>query len=595
MYYPKLNQLSQSRLLTETFGGYNHNMKIASGEWYEEENLSSAYYPLFSQRAKRGIVSQLTNPQGMLCKDSLLYVDGPSLVLNGATVPGITLSTDPDLCPKTLVSMGAYAVVFPDKKYVNTKDLTDVGNLDARFESFDSAEISFQMCRVDGETYDFTDDTVSAAQPESPVNGQYWIDTGTETHVLRQYSETTESWTAIPTVYVKIGYPGIGLVFGRYDGVTISGCAGPDENAELCRQIERLNAENVVWAKDDDSIVIVGLIDQAYTQQSGSITVERTSPALDYVTECGNRLWGCHYGMVDGRMVNEIYASKLGDFKNWTCYMGVSTDSYAVTVGTDGVFTGAVTHLGYPLFFKENCIHKVYGSYPANYQITTTTCRGVQDGAGDSLAIVAETLFYKSRADVCAFDGSLPVSVSAPLGGVRYSQAVAGAFGTDYYISMKDAAGAWHLFVYDAKRDIWHREDATHALAFANVRGDFLLIDAQTKRLVSVTGRSGTSEADVSWTATSGIMGYEYPDAKYISRFNIRAKLGDGATLRLEIEYDSDGTWHDAGTYAGTGLTGTVTIPAHPRRCDHMRLRLSGTGEIKLYAIARILEQGGDG
>ena len=54
MYYPTLNPIAQSRLITETFGGYNHNLRILSGEWYDETNITSSYYPLFSQRDKRG-------------------------------------------------------------------------------------------------------------------------------------------------------------------------------------------------------------------------------------------------------------------------------------------------------------------------------------------------------------------------------------------------------------------------------------------------------------------------------------------------------------------------------------------------------------
>jgi hypothetical protein len=36
-------------------------------------------------------------------------------------------------------------------------------------------------------------------------------------------------------------------------------------------------------------------------------------------------------------------------------------------------------------------------------------------------------------------------------------------------------------------------------------------------------------------------------------------------------------------------------IPVIPRRCDHCQLRLSGTGRMKLYSLARVLELGGDG
>ena len=63
---------------------------------------------------------------------------------------------------------------------------------------------------------------------------------------------------------------------------------------------------------------------------------------------------------------------------NWYSYLGTAADSYAATVGSDGEFTGCTAYGGQVLFFKEDCIHKVYGSYPANYQINTQRCRGVQ-------------------------------------------------------------------------------------------------------------------------------------------------------------------------------------------------------------------------
>ena len=107
-----------------------------------------------------------------------------------------------------------------------------------------------------------------------------------------------------------------------------------------------------------------------------------------------------------------------------------------------------------PLFFKENCLHKVYGQFPSNFQIQTTTCRGVQNGCENSLAIVNEVLFYMTRDGVCAFDGSLPQDISSVFGEMHYYNAVAGALGNKYYISMADAETdpfSYHLFVYDGQ------------------------------------------------------------------------------------------------------------------------------------------------
>jgi hypothetical protein len=215
-------------------------------------------------------------------------------------------------------------------------------------------------------------------------------------------------------------------------------------------------------------------------------------PDMDFVIESQNRLWGCRYGAsyqgmkydaetgglkkFYGAYVNEIYCCKLGDFKNWQSYQGIASDSYAVTVGTDGYFTGAVTHLGYPIFFKENYMHKIYGNYPANYQVQTTACRGVQKGCAESIATVNEVLYYEARSGVVGYDGSLPQEISSALGDEVYDKAVAGYLGNKYYISMRDAEGAYHLFVYDTKKAAWHREDNAEVLAFCNCKGNLYFI-----------------------------------------------------------------------------------------------------------------------
>ena len=113
-YLPALAEAGTSRLMTEVFTGYDHNLKIADGSWYEEKNLSSVSYPLFSPRQRRGEMVQLNNPQGILSKDALAYVDGSTLYYNHLPVDGIVLSTRKEDCPKQMVSMGAYLCIFPD-------------------------------------------------------------------------------------------------------------------------------------------------------------------------------------------------------------------------------------------------------------------------------------------------------------------------------------------------------------------------------------------------------------------------------------------------------------------------------------------------
>lgn len=578
MRYPKLTELPTAREVVEVFKGYNHNLRIGDGEFYDMTNLSSDNYPVLSPRPKRGIYASPNAPQGMVAKDALCYVDGGDFLINEYRVP---MELTEDEAPKTLISMGAYVIIMPDKKYINTADLSDYGNIEATVET--NTTVTFEMCKVDGTGYESV--LVQATAPTAPENMAMWIDTSETPHVLKQYSSTTAMWSTIATTYVKISATGIGVPFSVNDGVTISGIK--DES------LSDLNASMVVWAKGDNYIVVTGIIDKVVTQDT-SVKVTRKMPNMDFIIESENRLWGCRYGTaLNGEIVNEIYASKLGDFKNWNCFMGISTDSYAATVGTDGQFTGAITHLGYPLFFKENYIHKIYGNYPANYQIQTTACRGVQKGCERSLAIVNEVLYYKARSAICAYDGSLPTEMSSALGEVVYGNAVAGALGNKYYISMRDATEQYHLFVYDTLKGMWHREDDTEAVDFCNCRGDLYFIDRADNQIKTVRGTGIHEYEPIKWNAVTGVIGTDSPDKKYISRMDVRMSLEVGARVAFYAEYDSSGEWEYLFTMTGTKL-GSFAVPIRPKRCDHMRLKVIGNGEAKIYSICKTIEQGSD-
>ena len=581
MKYPKLKKLNTSREFIDVFRGYNHNLRIGENEFFDMKNLSADNYPIFSPRAKRGTYETPLDPTGLIAKTDLCYTDGEAFVKKKADGTREVIQMGLSNTPKTLISMGAYVIIMPDKKYINTESVnySDRGSIEAEYTS--TSKVTFSLCKVDGVGYDNA--TPQATAPSSPENGDLWIDTSSTPHQLKQYSSTTEMWSGIATTYVKIESDDIGEDFEVNDGVTIKGAESvlPD-----------ITANTIIWAKGENYIVITGLIDEAVTIDT-PITVERKMPIMDFIIESGNRLWGCRYGdALNDERVNEIYASKLGDFKNWNCFAGISTDSYAASVGTDGPFTGAITHRGYPLFFKENVMHKVYGNYPANYQIQATECRGVQPGCERSLAIVNEILFYKSRSGVCAYDGSLPQEISPEFGDVRYSNAAAGALGNKYYISMSDEGNDYHLFVYDLKKGIWHREDNTQAASFAAWQGDLYYIDYSDKQIKSVRGNGAVEPREVSWEAVTGIIGISTPDKKYISRMDVRMQLAIGTRVIFSAEYDSSGVWEPLFIMNGTSLD-SFSVPIRPRRCDHLRLRIEGNGEAKIYSICKTVEQGG--
>ena len=80
-----LNAIPSSREMIDVFRGYNHNLRIGEGEFYDMKNLTSADYPVLSPRPKRGIFEFPTltaNPQGMIEKDALCYVNNGNFYIN---------------------------------------------------------------------------------------------------------------------------------------------------------------------------------------------------------------------------------------------------------------------------------------------------------------------------------------------------------------------------------------------------------------------------------------------------------------------------------------------------------------------------------
>lgn len=539
----------------------------------------------------------------------------------------------------SMVSMGAYVVFWPWKIYVNAAKLaagetlvlhTDYGSLEQHYSLVaddeggtapdDLKRYKLTLCDSFGNAY--TDVVVGAEVPQDETKS--WMDTSQEIPSLRQYSASSSSWAAIPTVYVKIEASGIGSGLQAGDGVSISAKLPKyywpmSDRGKFTKEF--LNSSHVLVDVGTDYIVVVGIFvpgtqaEQAeamtgvtgWSYESGAETillktdamsmehpylnVDRNVPEMDFVVECGNRLWGCFYGKKDGAVVNEIYASKLGDFKNWNVFQGLSTDSYAASRGADGPFSGAAVLDGHPLFFREGCVEKVFPSSAGAHQIQTHTLDGIQKGSWRSAVVIDDRLYYKGVGGVYVYTGTLPRLISSAFGNAMYTEASAGRHGKKYYVVMKDAAGAWTMFCYDTKCRLWQKEDAPNEKPGEIVTWRDAAHFLKDGDIWRVDG--GADSRGVAWYAESGVLGLDLPTRKYISRINLRYERELGAGVRVYVMYDESGRWickeelDETRLYAGT-------ISFWPRRCDTFRLRLEGVGGFTLYSISYERERGSD-
>lgn len=583
------------------FLGLNKGLNIGAGEFSAMNNMTNDYYPVFGNRKKRGIIDVFDNPMGIVGGDKLSYVDDNKLFYNQTYVMDLAESDK----ERTLVMMGAYLCVFPDGVVYNT--ITQQSKTIENTRSVSS--FSMSMCKWETwEQYEvYTGDT----EPQDKT--KLWLDTSSVPAVLKMWATDYNMWTSVGTTYVKIAATGIGVGFKDYDSVKVSGIPIKGYNDY------EFNDTLIVYKATDDYIIVAGLIDKAYTfpdetYTSVSLTLKRELPKLDYVCEFNNRLYGCRYGLNNNdEFVNEIYASKLGDPTNWFAYQGLSSDSYAASCGSQGEFTGCIAYSGYVFFFKEEGFHKLYGSYPSNFQMIWRPCRGVAKGSNKSLAIVNEVLYFKARDSIVAYDGS-ETTISLKLDTEPYFDAVATDFKNKYYISMRNQDYQYKLYVFDSTKGTWCVEDdlrakymcyadnAAYIISFDNtlycINNEFIYtFNFPSTDLFSsddlFPGRTNyvPYEDKLKWSFETGDLGYDNPYNKYVKRLNLRMQLDIDAMVRIEIEYESSGDWEYVTELYATRKK-SYEVPITVRRADHIRLRLSGWGEFRLYSLTKAVEGG---
>lgn len=576
---PYLQQRGRNRSITTDFRGLNLSQGIGDGEWAWMQNMDTREYPAVARRQKRVHVATLNKPNGLCATDRLCFVDGVKFYYNGFYYGDVEDSE------KTLVPMGAKIAIFPDKKLFDT---TTLSFTDMEQKNVSSGTVSVTLAKGDGTPYgEYTEGDTA---PENPENGQLWLDTSGDAPVMKTWSEAQGLWVAETTTYVLVSATGLGQGLKALDGVTVSGL---EESG--------LNGDWILTDAGPDYILFTGILQKALTQ-AGEVRVERTCPEMDFVVEKDNRLWGC------SSADHEIYCCKLGDPTNWRAYQGVATDSYAVTVGTPGPFTGAAVSGSAVIFFKENCLHRVYGTQPSNFTVYVDNLRGVQQGCHKSAVRVNEYLYYKSVFDVCVYADSEVAGISAALGTESYKNAVAGVCGSRLYLSMEDQEGAWQLLVYDTAAGVWTREDGTHAMGFAScltetfmLRADgelYALLPGEYNKDFFMVGSDYTvyaqeeTDEEVSWELRTGEILRELPDHKYIGKIQLYLELDPGARAEVALRRDG-GAWEKVQELSG-GDQRRCTLPIYPRRCDRMEIRLTGVGHARLVNWSKYVGYGSE-
>lgn len=595
------------------FGGLNFGQNFGDGEVQESFNLSSAQFPTLSQRKGRKTHSRYGNASGIYARGALCVVDGTDLIYDGEVVGQLTEGE------KQFATINTKIVIWPDKVLYDTES----GKLEpleaqviapAGTAVFAAASVSVPATRKEAAAAEEAeadgyapDDAVTAYRVVSvdPVSGAvsfgdeedkvetsyrelekglflqaegaaYW-----EVVSIEAYSVEDEE-TGETTEYVRL----------HYTPYTVKTLANPSLNT-LFSVGDAVHIEGSVWGRNNQTPIVRGVSSYSLTFEgtafatgtdSNEVTISRKVPDFSCICECDNRIWGG-----EG---STIWASALGDPKNFYVYDGLSTDSYAVAVGSDGEFTGCIDYGSTVLFWKEHCVHKILGNYPAQYEIYTYTVQGVQAGSHKSMVIIDETLFYKGRGGILRYNGGAPQLISENFGMRRYQNAVAGTDTERYYVSMQDAeTGDWGLFVYDTLRGIWLQEDSTHVADFVFLEGELYGLNRDTGD-VFLMGQTEDDAGRIPWRATFCPFTETSLERKGYSRLYLRCDLEAGAWLKVEVSAD-DAPFRQV--YLGHDQRAkTLTIPVFPTRCDSFTVRLSGKGGCRVKSMVREFSMGSE-
>lgn len=375
------------------------------------------------------------------------------------------------------------------------------------------------------------------------------------------------------------GAPGFDSLFKAGDTVHITGCTTNQGNNRYAK-IKTVSAASLTF---QDEIFTAGT-------ETGTIKIEREIPDMEFVCEYGSRLWGA--------AGKTIYASALDDPTNFFDYSGNAGDSYAAEVPSQGAFTGCAALGSMVIFFKEDKIYKIMGSYPAEYRLYTYEMEGTISHR--SIVNINDTLFYMGWHGVMMYSGGAVSNISAALGERTFLESVAGTDGENYYLSCSDIpTDNQYFFVYSLRYGIWIREDNIKVRAFAR-DGNNLTFAADDGKVYLENAQSPGSgpDADLPWSMTFRPF-YESSDGysklftkKRYSKIILRTELPAGSWMQIEVKED-DRPWKEVRKIAGTsnGLT-RVVIPIG--RCDKCQIRMSGAGPFALMNMQKEFRIGSD-
>ena len=575
------------------FGGLRHTRDSADGELHDMRNLSCREYPVLQPRGPRYVHDKTIS---YMYKPVQIYADnGDIWYINKYGDVGILDKGKPlfmlDLSKHSaeavkMIRFGDRIVIMPHKILINAK-YRIIGMVEEEFPADVEKGVAVLMYdavppHVDAEIYGYDlyvfdgEQWQNAGKLATPLEAEIV----TETVTIQDGTIYEEPATANTMVFPETWQETLRLLFKVGDGVTISGLTTMPENNKTAI-IREIDGAKLVFSDNCFKMPLEGDTPATSYTEEGTIKISRTVPDMEFCFEHDNRLWGASD--------KEIFASKIGDPTNWNVFEGLSTDAWYVETQKKGKLTGGISYGGYPTFFREDSILRVYGVLPSAFQISEQLMPGVKDGEHGSLGIAGGTLFYLSRDGMTAYGESYPQSMESVFGVQQFHSARGCSDGTRYYVQLHTADGEHALYCCDMSKGLWMKEDSPNLVCMAYMDGVIYGLNEKYE-IFTITGGNafgvlGTAEEPVKSFAEFGDFLEGSLNRKAVSRIQLRVEIEEGASMNVKISYDGE-PWLTVWELR-SGRKRSLYLPVNPRRCDHYRIRIEGVGMWHLYAMAR--------
>lgn len=534
MAFPKVPyRVGAKSNVVVTLRGINYSDSYAEGALADSKNITAVRFPYFTTKAAREERTDLMGATSITSWNFLSYVMDNHFYYTKNGLDYIDCGEVSE-DPKQYAMLYKKLVVWPDKKYLSTDD-PEEGLIDMG-----------ASCSGTGAVIDHYVDSENIEYERITVSG----------------------WDV-----------DLDDVFSVRDSINISGFSTDTNNGY--HQIEQITATTMLFAADT----------MTAETAAGTISLSRDIPDMDFICESGNRLWGC------SNSSQTIYCSRLDDPLNFYDYTGEADDSFAIDVSSAGDFTGCVKMSSSVLFFKEQCLHKILGSYNAEFQMMTYTMHGIAAGSHKSAQVINEVLYYLSTDGVYAYNGGSASLISQDLGEKRLKWGVSATDGVNYYLSCYD--GDKPLFLtYFGRYGLWLKEDETRATDMCRVNNDVFLL-TNSHRVYKEIGSDATLPVDFllqfkpfyetvtgSYNRSAVAFGH-----KRYGKLIIRTEMSQGTWAAFDIRED-DGLWREVQKLIGaTGLS-RVVFPIG--RVDKYEIRIRGNGQFTLKNMEREFRVGSD-